>query len=119
MRKHIHGLYMLNGIFCIEHCQVPRLCSGIAAYIYNEWCCNIQQFVYKLFVHTCTWWVSDNYIRPAMLCKKFIIAYSYYIAGEKLRMIDIVQCCIFSSILYGFIYHFNPNNLFCKSTYKN
>ena len=90
MREHIHRLNLCYFIFFIQDGKVPGLRGRVATYIYNSWGIHLQDLPAQFFMHACAWRIGNDHIRFAVLCKKFIIANIYHIAGNKMGMVNII-----------------------------
>ena len=111
MREHIHRLHFLHAICHVESLQVASLCSRVAAYVYDALRMGTQDGLDNVGVHTCTWWVGDDYIRTSVLGNELVVENILHVASIELGVGDVVDIRVDLSVFDSLRHILDADNL--------
>ena len=99
--EHIHRLHFCHAVVTIHHAQVTRLGGWIAADIDDALRLGIQYGLHHIGMHTGTWRVGNDNVRPAMLGNEVVGKYVLHVTSKELRIADAVNLRVYLCILNG------------------
>lgn len=111
MGEHIDGLHGIHTVKRIKKLEVARLGGRVATDIDHTLGSGIEDYLHHIGVHTRTWGVGDDDVRPSVLFYKGIGKDVLHIAGiEEGLVLKPVQACIYLGILDGLGHVFDAND---------
>ena len=111
VREHVHGLDFHDTVFLVEHGNVTRLGSGIAAHIDQSLGLGVEDDLDDVLVHACAGRVDNHHLGAAVLGDKAVGEHVLHVAGEEFAVGDAVALGVDLGVLDGFGDIFDADDL--------